>query len=331
MSAPSVSTPSVSVVICCYTEDRLDALIESLDVLTTQTLRPDRVVVVVDHNTSLHDRLLPAASENPLDVVVVDNRHRRGLSGARNTGVETATGELVAFLDDDATPANRDWLERLVEPYGSGAVWGTGGAAEAMWGPEGRPLWFPDEFGWVVGCSYRGQPTERAEIRNPIGCNMSFRRELFEAVGGFSTGIGRVGRKPVGCEETELCIRAAQQVPGVRFVGEPTAVVEHRVSSERHTPVYFASRCVAEGRSKALVAGRVGATDALSAERTYTTRVLPTGVLRGVTEALRGDLWGLVRSAAIAIGLALTTLGYLHGRIAGHAVEPSPHQESASR
>jgi hypothetical protein len=36
--------------------------------------------------------------------------------------VELATGELVAFLDDDVTPANRDWLERLVEPYGSETV-----------------------------------------------------------------------------------------------------------------------------------------------------------------------------------------------------------------
>jgi hypothetical protein len=182
-----------------------------------------------------------------------------------------------------------------------------------------------------VGCSYRGQPTQRAEIRNPIGCNMSFRRELFEAVGGFSTGMGRVGRKPVGCEETELGIRAAQQVRGVGFVGEPSAEVEHRVSPDRHTLAYFRSRCVAEGRSKALVAGRVVAGDALSAERSYTTRVLPAGVLRGVADALRGDLCGLGRSAAIVMGLALTTLGYLHGRIAGHEAEPSPQQELASR
>ena len=43
-----------------------------------------------------------------------------------------------------------------------------------------------------------------------MGCNMSFRREVFERIGGFAEEIGRIGKNPLGCEETELCIRARQ-------------------------------------------------------------------------------------------------------------------------
>ena len=50
------------------------------------------------------------------------------------------------------------------------------------------------ELDWIVGCTYTGQPTEQAEVRNLMGCNMSFRREVFERVGGFAEEIGRIGQ-----------------------------------------------------------------------------------------------------------------------------------------
>src|SRR5439155_54307 len=81
-----------------------------------------------------------------------------------------------------------------------------------------RPTWHPPEFGWVVGCSYRGLPVEPAPVRNLIGCNMSMRRELFDAVGGFTHGIGRIGTIPLGCEETEWCIRVRQRFPELEFL-----------------------------------------------------------------------------------------------------------------
>jgi hypothetical protein len=72
----------------------------------------------------------------------------------------------------------------------------------------------------------------------------------------------------------------------------------------------------AEGLSKALVAEEVGSTDALSSEWTYTLRTLPTGALRGLSDAVRGDLTGLLRSSAIVAGLLVTVAGYLRARLA---------------
>lgn len=192
---------------------------------------------------------------------------------------------------------------------------GAGGAIVPNW-IEGRPRWFPSEFHWVVGCTYRGMPTSAAPVRNVIGCNMSFRRELFAQVGGFRHGMGRIGTKPLGCEETELCIRALQAWPDRTVLYEPRARVHHRVPAWRATWAYFIARCYSEGLSKAQVSQLVGANDGLSSEWTYTLQTLPSGVLQGLVDlAYRGDAGGLGRAAAICLGLAVTTVGYLRGRL----------------
>jgi hypothetical protein len=220
----------------------------------------------------------------------------------------------VAFLDDDAR-AEPGWLAALVEPYRQDhRVVATGGFAEPSW-DAGRPRWFPDEFNWVVGCSYRGQPATLAAVRNPLGCAMSFRRDVVLAAGGFRSGIGRLGRLPIGGEETELCIRIRERHPEALILLVPEARVRHRVPAARGTWRYFASRCYQEGRSKARIASLVGAGPALESERRYTLRALPAGVARGLLNALRGRPAGLARAAAIVGGLALTTIGYLAGRL----------------
>jgi hypothetical protein len=147
---------------------------------------------------------------------------------------------------------------------------------------------------------------------------MSFRRELFEAVGGFHSGFGRVGTRPLGCEETEWCIRAQRRRPDGFMLYEPRARVAHRVTASRVRWRYFTSRCYAEGLSKALVAQVAGKRDALASERSYVARTLPRGVARGLADAGRGDPAGLARAGAIIVGLSVTAAGYLVGR-AGRA------------
>ena len=261
-------------------------------------------IVVVDHNPALLER----ARHELSGVTVIANGLQRGLSGARNSGIAVARGDVVVFLDDDAR-AQPDWLDRLLAPYEDDAVIAVGGRIDADWKVP-RPRWFPMEFDWVVGCSYLGMPVVRTNVRNVIGANMSFRREAFERVGGFPDGMGRVGTLPAGCEETEMCIRVSHRLPGRSIVYEPAAAVAHTVTPVRARVGYFLSRCIAEGRSKALVTAVAGAGVALETERRYVARVLPAGIARGVVEAVRGDGTGLIRAVVIAIGAALTAAGY---------------------
>ncbi len=228
--------PSVSVVVCAYTDRRWDDIVRAVASVAAQNRHAEELLLVIDHNEALAER---AAAELP-GVKVMTNAHARGLSGARNTGVEVAAGEVIAFLDDDAA-ARPDWLERLLAPYADSSVAAVGGAAFPLWpATAGRPAVLPardvsaaGELDWVVGCSYTGQPTGLAEVRNLMGCNMSFRRDVFAQVGGFSDGLGRIGSTPLGCEETELCIRLRQRMPEARIVFEPAARVTHRVGEAR--------------------------------------------------------------------------------------------------
>lgn len=306
----NTGSPTCAVVICCYTEQRWDDTLRAVRSVQTQQPPPRELIVVVDHNPVLQDRLTTALP----GVTVVANHNEQGLSGARNTGVEIASSDVVVFLDDDAA-ARPGWLEALAKRYADPDVLGVGGGIEPEWGAA-RPRWFPPEFDWVVGCDYAGQTT--GVVRNLIGANASFRRELFGS-GGFVSGIGRSAsvRRPVGGEETEFCIRSAQARPGGFFVHDGDAEVIHRVPPDRQTFAYFRTRCYSEGLSKALVTRSVGTETGLASEWSYSTVTLPLGVLRGLRRALLGDVSGLLTAGAIITGLAYTTAGYIVGVASG--------------
>jgi GT2 family glycosyltransferase len=299
----------LAVVICTYSEKRWTDLVQAVESVQRQT-RPARdLIIVVDHNPGLLTRV---RREFPR-LTTVENWQPAGLSGARNSGLASTGASAIAFLDDDASAAP-DWLERLEGGYEDARVLGVGGAVEPVW-RAGRPAWFPREFDWVVGCSYQGLPDSAGDVRNLLGANMSFRREVFERVGGFQIGIGRIGSVPVGCEETELCIRARQAWPERTFLYDPQARVFHHVPASRGTWRYYRSRCYAEGRSKALVSQLVGRTDGLASERRHALRTLPRAVTRDLAgAALRRDLSGLGRAGAILAGLGFATAGLLSGR-----------------
>ncbi len=309
-SDPKAGTLDATVVICAYTLDRWDDLKAAVSSVQRQIPGPREILVVIDHNSELLE-----AARGIADVRVVANRDAQGLSGARNTGVQDAVGEVTVFLDDDAVAAP-DWLGSLCAPIVSGEAEVTGGRADAVF-DDGRPGWFPEEFDWVVGCTYRGHLQEQGEIRNPIGCNMAFRARALEAAGPFRTDMGRIGGRPLGCEETELCIRLQQARPAARIVYVPSAVVTQRVPPPRATFRYFLQRCYSEGLSKAVVARFVGDRAALASERSYTRSTLPAGVVSGLVDTLRRhDPHGLTRSGAIIIGLGATGVGFLRGRAA---------------
>ncbi|MBP1701425.1 MAG: Succinoglycan biosynthesis protein [Chloroflexi bacterium] len=317
----SISNLQASVILCAYTHARWNDLIAAVDSIRRQNTAAGEIIVVIDNNQDLYKMAL---AQFP-DVRVLENRGLRGLSGARNTGAEYASCPVVAFMDEDAV-AEPDWLTWLLFSYQEEQVIGVGGKVMPDWLGK-QPAWFPEEFAWVVGCTYKGLPETVAPVRNMLGCNMSFRQEVFDRTGGFHNALGRLGDKRlISCEETEFCIRAIRRFPHSQFVHDPRARVNHKVPAERTSWQYYQRRCFAEGLSKARVAGFVGSGDGLSSEREYTLRTLPQGILRGVKNSLlEGNLTGLLQAGAIIAGLMITLLGYLSGRLAAN---PKPAEDS---
>jgi len=136
----TTTTSDISVVICTYTEARCDELTAAVESVRCQSSPALEIIVVIDHNPHLFEQVQARIG----GVVTVQNRGRRGLSGARNTGIETARGSIVALLDDDAVAAP-DWLAQLNAGYDDPRVLVVGGSAEPVW-VDGKPGWFPEEF-----------------------------------------------------------------------------------------------------------------------------------------------------------------------------------------
>lgn len=304
----------IAVVICAYTEARWSDLIAARESLNHQSTPPDQVIIVIDHNQAL----LARARQRFTDAEVIPNEEAKGLSGARNTGVARSRAEVVLFLDDDAV-AESEWVKYMAEPFTRKEVVGVGGLAVPSWDTGIRPFWFPEEFLWVVGCSYVGLPADGASIRNPIGSSMGFRKSSVIASGGFSSGLGRIGSKPLGGEETELSMRIRHGSAIDDVVLCRRAIVNHRVPEERARISYFVRRCYWEGISKSAIVRRQATGEnswarSLSTEQSYVLAVLPAGVMRGIGKALRGFSLGHLGSpVAIVGGLAATCVGYARG------------------
>lgn len=319
----------VSVVIPCYTERRWHWLVAAVRSAQAQRPAPAEVIVSVDHNGSLADRVRRELA----GVTVLVNRYTPGASGNRNTGVLHAGTPVVAMLDDDAV-ARPGWLAALVAPLRDPAVTGTGGAASPVW-ERRQPFWFPDEYLWVVGASYTGGPARAGVVRNVWSLNMAVRRAAFVEVGGFRVGFGKVGDRSRP-EDTELCLRMSEKTGGQwRYV--PDAVIEHAVSAERSSFGYFLKRCYAEGRGKIAMARLITADnrgtehdhrsadrhqpranqDYLDTERDYLRRTLPRAVARGVADTVRGHgAANAARAAAVLAGVAAAATGGLHEWVA---------------
>jgi glycosyltransferase involved in cell wall biosynthesis len=323
-------TVDVSVIICAYASERWQDLVEAVESLHRQVAAPREIIVVIDHNPGLLER----ARNELAGVTVVANSEPRGLSGARNSGIAQARGAFIAFLDDDAI-AEPDWLFQLYRLCANPKILGVGGSVAPRWVGE-QPAWFPAEFYWVLGCSYQGLPRSLAPVRNPYGGCNCMRRDIFAEAGGFRNGLGRIGARPLGGEETELSIRAKQRWPDHIFLYEPHAKIHHRVPPARTTFRYFLSRCYSEGLSKRAISQVVGADRGLAAERSYVLHALPLGILRGLRDALwHRDFSGLLRACAIVIGLLATMAGYLRGMLSTQEISletpaliPMPAEEA---
>ena len=299
------SRPTVTVVICAYTEDRWLLLQQAVASVEAQTFPPIEIIVCIDHNDKLlrmsEERFVEGRPAAAIPLTVVANKYDGHLGSARNTAVELARGEVVAFLDDDAA-ASVDWLDRLMAPYDDPQVAAVGGAPLPVF-ERGRPRWFPHEFYWVFGCAYRGLPCDRGPLAHLIGANMSARHSVLKEIGGFHSD---------NHDDMDMCHRIAHA--RYQVIYEPLATVNHAVPSVRTTWHYFWRRCYFVNRGKVEAFANMERAASLGAELGFVTHIVPLGILLEIRNILRGDVYGLVRVATMVAGVALAGGGHLSGK-----------------
>jgi GT2 family glycosyltransferase len=300
---------SAAVVVCAASAEREPLLRACVGSLLGGVRVPDEILVVVDQNPALEASVagwLPVAAR-------LLRSDSRGISSSRNAGVRAATADIVAFVDDDAV-VEPDWLLRVMRTFqGSDDLVGVGGAVVPKWERDGS--WLPDELLWVVGCTYLGHRENTGPIRNPIGCNMAFRRRELTAVGGFSSEFGKRGTALSTCDETELGLRLRRVYGPGRIRSIPTARVRHHIPTARIGWKTLVLRCISEGLSKARLR-RLYGDPAVGAERAYArslvTRAVPRLLVRGI---VRRDRESLLGAGAILVSLAVTGAAYVGGRM----------------
>ncbi len=358
--------PTVSAIICCYTEERFKDIHEAVESVLAQTLRPHEVIIAVDHNKQLYERLAETYRDSveirrnsvplnqspdcrspvpnpqiPVPIVLVLNEGAQGLSETRNVGIRASSGDIVAFIDDDAI-AEPNWLENLIRPFQPPAapspqshVVAVGGRAIPIWPNGRRPSWFPEELDWIVGCTYKGLPVktlnpeprilnlELRTIRNVLGCNMAFRKGVLEKVGVFRSETGRVGAT-MGCgEESDLCLQISRAMPEALIAYQEHATIHHKVAPRRTRWQHLWQRSYNEGFYKAKVQKLHQPTQqtlstqqtqkTLSTEDSYLRYLLFKSILKRLARFYRGE--SLPQTAAIIVCIAATGAGYLVGRM----------------
>ena len=302
-----------TVIIC--THNRAAILPRAVEVAVAEARAlgaPAEVVVVDNASTDATPGVIASLTERWGDVLRPVSEPSLGLSAARNRGLAVASGQVVAYLDDDAVP-RRGWLQALLEAFQEPAVVCAGGRIVVRFG-AGEPEWFRPELaaalsGFDLGTAPRRLRYGRSGDVYPYGANIAFRTAAVRAAGGFSTLVGLRGTTLLAHEETDLCYRLEQAGGEIHYA--PGAVVDHWVLGERLTPAWFLRRFEAGGRSAALFVLRnrgvaralwrlrwLYASVLLAPRYTPTVQVDPERFAR---ECRRREAWGYV--AGVASGL----------------------------
>jgi cellulose synthase/poly-beta-1,6-N-acetylglucosamine synthase-like glycosyltransferase len=256
----------------------------------------------------------------PNGVCVVFNDGIKGLSETRNIAINVATGNIIAFMDDDAI-AETDWLEKLVQQFKNSAVMAIGGMIVPYWLEGERPFWFPGELDWIVGCTYLGLPHRGNVVRNIIGCNMAFRTEVFHSIGLFNTSVGRTSKSQGIGEDSELCMRITSNLTSAIIVYDPLAIVHHKVPVWRVQPGYLIRRSYDEGYHKSTVKKLHSNSpfQPLSTENSYLRYLVFTSIFQRLRYIYRWE--SFPQLGAIMTCIAATGAGYLHGQLRRHKIE----------
>jgi GT2 family glycosyltransferase len=235
----------LSIAICTY--NRPDDLRQCLRAIEELGYARSHEVIVVDNSDGPDAR---RANEQVIRACP-GARHLLseppGLSRARNVALEAASGDVLAYIDDDAT-CLEGWAESVLEGFSDDEVVCAGGPILPRWEMP-PPEWLGGELLLSLAVMDRGG--EARDLRDDeffYGANCAFRREALLAVGGFAEHLGRTGADLMGDEEIDVQRRLkvrgrSRHVPGAR--------VRHLIHAERCTLPWFLKRYAWQGVSDA--------------------------------------------------------------------------------
>ena len=252
--------PSISVCICTHNRPRY--VRDCLDGLARQTVPAGTFeILIVDSGSTGHavNELAALAGETPNARLI--RLDRPGVSIARNAGADAATGDYIAFIDDDAIPTT-DWIEQI-----RAAITALGGVPALLGGrilplwESPLPSWWPSKLRGVLSiieAEGRGIYRSRAMPADlaPYGANMIVHSAMMRSVGGFGDSTGRDSRTLLSDEDVQLAWRL--QDAGYAVCYDSRIVVLHQIQASRLTPDWLLRRMYWQGVSSVATKRLIG-------------------------------------------------------------------------
>jgi GT2 family glycosyltransferase len=306
----------VSVITCTCRDDSYPYLLDAVASLRNQTYHEMEIIIVIDGNEELHRKVAATYRDQP-DIRIIASRQSLGVSGARDLGLKAARGDIIAFIDDDAA-AEKGWVEGLVNTCREYDALAVAGSVLPVW-LSGRPDLLPEELFWLVGLTYEGYAKGGiGEVRNALGCNMGFKREVFASVGGFSQGFGFAsrGNSYVQGEEPELALRM-KAIMGRGVIYNPGLIVYHKVQERKTKLAALFRRAFYQGYSKALIKKVSPSSRSLATEQSYLAELLFKCVPRRFKALFleRRRVAGLKQLLFLSVSIIVVGLGFIYGYI----------------
>ena len=243
-----MTAPLVTVALCTHNHlPRLKRTLAALQVLEGPPRAWELLVVDNASSDGTADYLASAAWQPANAMARVVREARLGLSNARNCAIALAAGEYLLFIDDDETPHER-WLVNHAVAMTEHQPDALGGPIDVQFVDGARPAWLQDDLlGFIGKIDYAGEGRWLTEPETPIfGGNFAFRRTVFDRIGNFDAGLGRLGAANFGGEDIEIYDRLLRAGCSVRWVQD--ALINHRVEGPKQRRRYFLDLHFKQGR-----------------------------------------------------------------------------------
>lgn len=310
-------TTLLSIVITAYTTERLNDISQLLQSIKNQTFLRIETIFVVERSKELLEKVSSLSIEYSIpNFKVLFNDGEPGLSAARNMGIKEASGNIIAFVDDDVL-LYPDWADKMVKAYSNDSIIGVTGPAFPLWETESMS-WFPQEFYWIISCTAWNTEDRVKEVRNAWGMNMSFKRDAFEQAGLFKNNFGlrNSARKrwfDPPSEDVDFSIRVRSQLKKA-ILFDPSVRVQHRAYKYRIKSKFIIQRSFSLGYQRRMLSklysSSEGKTGVLRQEQDLLKRIL----IRLIPETLIGffykPLYSLRRFRVTFTSLVFVIIGY---------------------
>ena len=308
------SHPKVSLVVSTFGSARYGDTIDLLLSVKRQNYNLIETFVIVERDKSTGERLRAFASANGIpNANIIDYDGFPGLSATRTFGAKMASGDVVAFVDDDNVLFD-DWASELALSYDDPDVIGVSGPIYPEW-LDSSMKWFPEELYWMLGCSsWQHRLDHTSEVRHAAGGNMSFRSSVFERCGYFVETVGNWnggngGWFVMSAEDIDFSLRA-RKLTGGKIVENPMVRCMGKVHPWRFSLVHISKRAFRFGLGRARLMKVYGKDKELfdmSLEKNHLLSVLRNSGRRG---SVFGWRTAARRRLVLAIAISMFAAGY---------------------